>query len=89
MPTMPNVVGLDYPDALQAMVVAGVRVIPFGYFQVDPCTIAFTSAAARPGFVTAQTPAAGTPNVVANSPVALTAGIFPVSIAYPAGGSQT
>ena len=86
---MPNVVGLEYPAALQAMVTAGVRVIPFGYFQVDPCAIAFTSSAARPGFVTAQVPASGTANVVANSAVSLTAGRFPVSIAYPAGGGNT
>ena len=85
---MPNVVGLEYPAALQAMVTAGVRVIPFGIFQVDPCTIAFTSSAAKPGFVTAQVPTAGTANVAANSAVALTAGLFPVSVAYPAGGSQ-
>ena len=89
MPTMPNVVGLEYPAALQAMVTAGVRVIPFGIFQTDPCNIAFTSLAARPGFVTAQVPSAGTTNVAANSAVQLTAGRFPVGIAYPAGGSQT
>jgi hypothetical protein len=85
---MPNLVGLEYPAALAAMVSAGVRAIPLGYFQDDPVIIAFTSTAAKPGFVVSQAPASGTQNVVANSAALLTAGRFPMSIAYPAGGSQ-
>jgi beta-lactam-binding protein with PASTA domain len=84
MPTMPNVVGLEYPAALQAMVTAGVRVLPFGYFQVDPCVISFSSLAAKPGFVVSQTPSSGA-TVTANSAVSLVAGQFPMGIAYPAG----
>ena len=88
MPTMPNCVGLEYEAALLAMVNAGVRVIPLGYFQTDPVIIAFTDTTANPGVVTAQSPASGATNIVANSAVQLTCGIFPVSVAYPAGGTN-
>lgn len=87
---MPNVVGLDYPAALAAMVTAGVRAIPLGYFQTDPVTISFVkSPGITPGFVISQVPAAATPNVLANSAATLTVSNFPTSVAYPAGGSQT
>jgi beta-lactam-binding protein with PASTA domain len=88
MPTMPNVVGLEYPDALKALVTAGVRVLPLGYFQTDP--VGFTwinTAAAKPGFVTIQSPGSGA-TVAANAAVTLTVSNYAVSVAYPAGGSQ-
>jgi beta-lactam-binding protein with PASTA domain len=87
MPTMPNVVGLEYPAALVALVAAGVRVLPLGYFQTDPVTLTWIprSAAAKQGFVTVQVPASGATNVAANSAVTLTVGNYPVSVAYPAG----
>jgi len=89
MPTMPNVVGLEYPAALQSMIVAGVRAVPFGYFQADPVALSFVkNAAVKPGFVIAQVPAAATPNVAPNSAATLTVSNFPMGIAYPAGGSQ-
>jgi hypothetical protein len=49
MPMMPNVVGMGYHDALVSMVSAGVRVLPLGYFQADPVTIAWvTPTSAKP-----------------------------------------
>jgi beta-lactam-binding protein with PASTA domain len=88
MPIMPSVVGLDYEAALASMVTAGVRVLPLGYFQVDPVTINWISTTAtKPGFVTAQSPANGT-MVAANSPVNLTVANYAVSVAYPAGGTN-
>ena len=88
MPTMPNCVGLEYEDALTAMVTAGVRVLPLGYFQTDPVTISFTSTSANPAVVTAQNPASGATGIVANSAVQLTCGQFPMSVAYPAGNTN-
>jgi beta-lactam-binding protein with PASTA domain len=89
MATMPNLVGLEYPAALAALVTAGVRVLPLGYFQADPVTISWiATAAAKPGFVTAQSPANGTTGVLANSPVSLTVANYAVSVAYPAGGTN-
>jgi len=89
MPTMPNLVGLEYPDALAAMVKAGVRVLPLGYFQADPVTLTWIkTAAAKSGFVTMQSPASGTANVIANSAVNLTVSNYVVSVAYPAGGTN-
>lgn len=86
---MPNVVGLEYPAALTSMVAAAVRVLPLGYFQDDPVKITWIrTAAAKPGFVSAQSPAAGTQNVVANSSVTLTVSNYVVSVAYPAGNPQ-
>jgi len=81
MPTMPNVVGVEWPDALTAMVVAGVRQIPLGYFQADPVTVVWRkSTTAKPGFVTAQTPAAGA-TLAANAAATLTVSAYPVSVA--------
>lgn len=80
MPTMPNVVGVEFPDALTAMANAGVRVLPLGYFQADPVTVAWVKSTTRPFFVTAQTPANGA-TVAANSAVALTVSAPPVSVA--------
>jgi beta-lactam-binding protein with PASTA domain len=88
MATMPNVVGLEYPDALKALVTAGVRVLPLGYFQADPVTLIWVkSATTKPAFVTAQSPANGQ-TIAANGPVALTVSNLPVSVAYPAGGTN-
>lgn len=80
MPTMPNVVGVEYPDALTAMVTAGVRVVPLGYFQADPVTLTWVKATAAPFFVTAQLPANGA-TVAANSAVTLTVSAPSVSVA--------
>jgi hypothetical protein len=80
MPTMPNVVGLELPDALGFMVQAGVRVIPLGYFQADPVRVAWVkSTTVKPGFVTAQFPGSGTV-MVANSATLLNVSAPPVSV---------
>jgi beta-lactam-binding protein with PASTA domain len=76
---MPNVVGVEWPDALAAMVVAGVRQIPLGYFQADPVTVVWVKATAKPGFVTAQTPNAGA-TLAANASATLTVSAYPVSV---------
>ncbi len=88
MPTMPNCVGLEYEAALAAMVTAGVRILPLGYFQTDPVTINWIQSTAMPAVVVAQNPASGTTNVTANSAVQLTCAQFPVSVAYPSGGTN-
>lgn len=90
MATMPNVVGLEYSAALAALVTAGVRVLPFGYFQVDPVVLTWIkSTVTRSGFVTTQSPASGATNIAANSAVTLTVSNLPMSVAYPAGGGNT
>lgn len=89
MPTMPNCVGMHYEAALAAMVSAGVRVLPLGYFQTDPVSIAWAAGTSKsPNFVTAQSPASGA-TVAANSPVTLTAAEPPVGVVYPGGGTNT
>ena len=86
MPTMPNVVGLEYEAALTSMVTAGVRVLPLGYFQIDP--VILTWVAGGPQYVvSAQNPSANA-TVAANSAVALTVGAPPMSVAYPAGNTN-
>ena len=79
MPTMPNVVGVEWPDALGFMVQAGVRVVPLGYFQADPVILTWVKAAAKPGFVTAQLPSSGA-TIAANSAVLLNVSAYPVSV---------
>lgn len=86
MATMPNVVGLEYPAALASMVSAGVRILPFGYFQIDPVILSWVqNAAVVAGFVISQTPASGTTGVAANSAVTLVVSNYPMAVAYPAG----
>lgn len=86
---MPNVVGLEYPAALLSLTVAGVRVLPLGYFQTDPVTLVWKqSATVKPDVVISQVPTSGTTGVVANSNVTLTVSNLPVAVAYPAGGTQ-
>lgn len=80
MPTMPNVVGVEYPEALSIMVAAGVRVVPLGYFQADPVILIWAKSTAKPGFVTAQAPAAGA-TLAANGAANLTVAAYPVSVA--------
>lgn len=88
MPTMPNCVGLKYEAALASMVAAGVRVLPLGYFQTDPVSLKWVAGStAKPGFVTAQSPASGA-TVAANSNVSLTVAELPVGVVYPGGGTN-
>lgn len=83
MPTMPNCVGLEYEAALLAMVNAGVRVLPLGYFQGDPVSLLFVSSSEDSGIVLQQYPIGGIGNVSANSTVVLMCSQFPVGVAYP------
>lgn len=86
MPTMPTVTGLDSWAALQALVTAGVRVLPFSIFQDDPVTLGFVAGTDQdtPGFVQAQDPLPGA-SIAVNAPVRLTCFAFPMAIATPAG----
>lgn len=80
MPTMPNLIGLQYQNALAAMVAAGVRVLPLGYFQTDPVTLSWlTAGAVGSGTVLAQVPPSGT-SIGPNAPVILTVSGFPVAV---------
>jgi len=79
MPVMPNVVGLQIQNALAYMVAAGVRVLPLGYFQVDPVTMSWLRTAQRPGFIVEQTPAFGT-SMQANAPALLTISSYPMAV---------
>lgn len=80
MPTMPNVVGVEFQDALNFMVQAGVRVVPLGYFQADPVTLTWIKSPAKSSVVTAQNVTTGTV-IDANSPVTLTVSIPTMSVA--------
>ena len=79
MPTMPNVVGLQIQNALAYMVAAGVRVVPLGYFQVDPVTMSWVKTAQRPGFIVEQLPLFGT-SMAPNAPAVLTISSYPMSV---------
>lgn len=80
MPTMPNLIGLQYQNALAAMVAAGARVIPLGYFQVDPVTTSWVKAqASQPGYVLAQSIASGQ-TIAANAPVVITVSSYPMGV---------
>jgi beta-lactam-binding protein with PASTA domain len=79
MPVMPNVIGLQIQNGLAYMVAAGVRVLPLGYFQVDPVTMSWYKTSSPPGYIIDQTPAFGTV-VAANSPSVLTISSYPMSI---------
>lgn len=84
MPTMPNVIGLEYEAALASMVTAGVRVLPLGYFQTDPVILIWAKSSVSPNVVTAQAPWYGA-TLAANSAVTLTVSSPPMAVAYPAG----
>lgn len=79
MPTMPNVVGLQIQNALAYMVAAGVRVVPLGYFQVDPVTMSWVKTAQSPGFIINQSPAFGT-SMAPNAPAILTISSYPMAV---------
>ena len=82
MPTMPNVLGLEYEAALASMVTAGVRAVPLGYFQPDPVALQWLrDPRYASSVVLAQYPFAGTTGVVANAPATLLVSNFPVSVA--------
>jgi beta-lactam-binding protein with PASTA domain len=79
MPTMPNLIGLQVQNALAYMVAAGVRVVPLGYFQVDPVTMSWVKTAQLPGYIVEQNPSFGT-SMAANSAAVLTISSYPMSV---------
>lgn len=79
MPTMPNVIGLQVQNALAYMVAAGVRVVPLGYFQVDPVTMSWTKTGQLPGYIVEQFPIFGTV-MAPNAAAVLTISSFPMSV---------
>ncbi len=79
MPTMPNLIGLQVQNALAYMVAAGVRVLPLGYFQVDPVTVSWLKTAQRPGFIIDQIPAFGAV-IAANAPAVLMISAYPMAV---------
>lgn len=78
MPTMPNLIGLNYDAALAAMTAAGVRSIQLGYFQTDPVTVGWIKGG-TPGVVVAQNPNAGQA-LALNSPVTITMTSYPMGV---------
>lgn len=77
---MPNLIGKQYQDALAAMVAAGVRVLPLGYFQVDPVTVSWiTTHGVSPGFIVGQVPQPEQA-IAANSAVVLTISGYPMAV---------
>ena len=97
MATMPNVVGMGVTQATTTLIAAGIvpdnglvpgNFVNVGYFDKWPMALTWVKqAGAPPGQVLTQSPTAGTPNVVLNTPVALTVSNFPFSVAdrYSAG----
>ena len=95
---MPNVVGVNWQQATAALIVAGVvpdngslpsgTYTQLGYFAHWPVTITWAnSATAKPGVVTAQSPASSA-SVALNDPVSLTVASMPFSVSdkFSAGG---
>ena len=88
MPTMPYVIGMQYQDALEAMVIAGCRVLPLGYFQTDPVYINWQSVTpVKPGVVLNQVPVYNA-QMVPNGNCTLYVGEFAVAVADDNFGPQ-
>ena len=80
---MPNVVGLNLEAATLSLENAGVVVLSsIGYFGTWPISVTWQTASPF-NYVTAQSPASGATNIVANSSVILTVNNPKQSIAYP------
>ena len=83
MPTMPNVVGLEYATAQAALQKAGVYVpSSIGYFGTFPITALWQKSAQPPLTVLTQSPAANA-TVAVNAPVTLGVSQFKVGVAFP------
>jgi len=80
---MPNVVGLDYENALAMLQTDGV-IVPssIGYFGTYPVTAIWQESNQAPGIVLAQQAAAGAA-VLPNQSITLTISQFPVAVAFP------
>jgi beta-lactam-binding protein with PASTA domain len=83
MPTMPNVINLEYEDALNAMIVAGIRVLPFKYFQEDPVSITWIKSNKQGSIVLDQVPTSGSV-IPSNAIVNLTVSNYPTGVVYNA-----
>ncbi len=83
MATMPNVVGEEYQEAINAIVSAGVAVPDrWSIFATTTIAITWIPSAMPSGTVIAQSPASGD-SVEPNSPVTLTVSDFPIGVVYP------
>lgn len=83
MPTMPNVVGEEYQEALQAFEAAGVMVQNrWSIFAVTTVSVRWVPSSERSGTVLAQVPAPGA-EVAENSSVELTVSEFATGVVYP------
>lgn len=83
MPTMPNVVGLEFQDAQQMLENAGViSGFLLGFFYTYPVTANWQASAEPPLTVLTQLPLPGA-TVVVNAPVTLGVSVPPVSVAFP------
>lgn len=83
MPTMPNVVGLEYAAAQLALQQAGVLDLSaLGYFSAFPILASWQPSNQPPSTVIAQSPSSST-TVAANSTVTLTMAEFPTGVAFP------
>lgn len=81
---MPNLVGVLLQEALEQLQWANILVpSAIGYFGTYPVTVTWQAASGTRGFVTAQSIAAGTPNVPVNAPIALTVNDFATAVVFP------
>lgn len=80
---MPNVIGFEYQEALQALQEAAVMVPNrWSIFAVTTVSVTWLPSSERSGTVIAQAPAAGA-EVAENSPVELTVSEFATGVVYP------
>ena len=100
MPSMPNVVGVNWQQATGYLIQAGITpnnallpgaaYVNVGYFDVWPVYVNWISNSGQPpGIVIAQSPAYGT-QVAFDSVVTLTVANYPMGVAdlYSAGGNS-
>jgi beta-lactam-binding protein with PASTA domain len=80
---MPNVVGLEYAEAVLVLQQTGILVpSQLGYFSTYPISIIWQQSSEPPGTVLAQSIPVSQPTTV-NVPIVLTVSEFPVSVASP------
>lgn len=83
MPTMPNVVGLEYAAAQLALQTAGVlNPNSLGYFSPFPITAKWQRSASPPSTVLSQSIASGN-SVAVNAPITLGVAQFPLGVVFP------
>ncbi len=83
MPAMPNVVGMNLQEAVQALEAATVLNTNYlGYFGQWPITVEWEPEAGPRGIIASQTPAANA-EIAVNGAISVTVANYPVSIIYP------